>query len=83
MPGLPFAAGRACAVLGELGEILRRREKSSGSASIWDGDASDTIILGLEMRGACSLRGEEGRAADVLGEDVEGRSDRSRGAAVL
>lgn len=65
---------------------MRRREKSSGSASIWDGDASDTTMFGCGIGGACSLRGEDGRAADGLGEEdegCEGRSGRSRGAAVL
>ena len=38
------------------------------------------------MGGACSLRGEEGRAVNGLGEDVEGcvgRSGRSRGGAAV
>lgn len=86
LPGLPFAAGRACAARGEWGEIFKRREKSSGSASRCDGDASETMILGLGMGGACSLRGEDGRAVEGLGVDedgCEGLSGRSRGAAIL
>ena len=86
LPGLPFAAGRACAARGEWGEIFKRREKSSASASMCDGDASETMMLGLGMGGACSLRGEEGRAVEGLGVDAEGcegRSGLSRDAAVL
>ena len=68
---------------GEVGEILRRREKSSGSASTW-GDTSETMMLGLGIGGACSRRGDEGRAEEGLGVDdegCEGHSEHSRGKA--
>ena len=85
MPGLPFAAGRACAARGELWEILSRREKSSASASSC-GEASETTMFGLGMGGACRRRGDDGWAVEGLGvedEGWDGRSGLSRAAAVL
>ncbi len=86
LPGLLFAAGCACTVDGKWEEIFRRREKSSRSASTYNGDASETMMLGLRIGGACSLRGKAGSTVECLGVDeegCEGRSGLSRGTAVL
>ena len=64
---------------------MSRREKSSGSASIW-GDTSETMMFGLGMGGACSRRGDDSRVEEGLGVDdegCEGLSGRSRGVAEL
>lgn len=56
------------------------REKSSASASIADGELCEMMMLGLGIGGACSLRGEDGRAGRMVEEETgRGRSARSRG----
>ena len=72
MPGLPFAGGRACAAWEELGEILSRRGKSFGSASIGWEATLETMMLGQGMGGAYSRSGDESLAEEGLVVDDEG-----------
>lgn len=66
--------------------ILRRREKSSASASIADGAGWLTTILGFGTGGACRRRGDGTRVGRGVEVDAEGAgilSTRSRGFVTL